>query len=178
MKTLEKEIHLTRVCEDAIFARRVSVGMSYKTVPNVDDGVGDRTSAHGEYTFSREDPNSRIYATIPGQTTIGPVLQVHVTPCLDISGIEIQIPSTTTKDRKSGWWWVICRGINRHVEELHLNDPDHNPTSSELLEHIELERCVAKEREPGSTKMVPSWCIEETHAKQVGKSDESSVPSF
>ena len=47
-----------------------------------------------------------------------------------------------------------------------LNDPDHNPTSSELLEHIGLEISVAKEREPGSTKMEPSWSIEETHAMQ------------
>ena len=53
------------------------------------------------------------------------------------------------------------------MEELHLNDPDHNPTSSELLEHIGLERSVAKEREPGSTKMEPSRSIEETRAQQL-----------
>ena len=53
------------------------------------------------------------------------------------------------------------------MEELHLNDPDHNPTKYELLEHIGLERSVAKERELGSTKMEPSWSIEETHAKQL-----------
>ena len=35
-----------------------------------------------------KDPNSRIYATIPGQTTIGPVLQVHITRFLDTSGID------------------------------------------------------------------------------------------
>ena len=56
---------------------------------------------------------------------------------------------------------MICRGKNRHVEELHLNDPDHNPTSSGLL----LERSVAKESEPCSAKMEQS-SIEETHAKQ------------
>ena len=55
----------------------------------------------------------------------------------------------------------MCRGINRYVEVLHLNDPDLNPTSSELL----LERYVAKEREPGSTKIEPSTSIEETHTK-------------
>ena len=52
---------------------------------------------------------------------------------------------------------------NRYVEELHLNDPDHNPTSFELL----LERSVAKERESGSTKMQQPSSIEETHAKQL-----------
>ena len=52
------------------------------------------------------------------------------------------------------------------MEELRLHDPDHNPASSELLEHIGLERSIAKNREPGSTKMEQS-IIDETHAKQL-----------
>ena len=79
----------------------------------------------------------RIYATIPGQTTNGPVLQVHITRHLDISGIEIQIPSTTTKDRKS--LVVTSRVKNHYVEELPLFDLDHNPRSSESVNHIGLE---------------------------------------
>ena len=47
------------------------------------------------------------------------------------------------------------------MEELHLKDPGHNPTSSELPK----ERSVAKESEPCSAKMEQS-SIEETHAKQ------------
>ena len=74
---------------------------------------------------------SRISATVPGQTTVGPALQVHIIQYLGINGMEILILSTTTKERTS--WVVICRGNNRYVEELHLNDPDHNPTSYELL---------------------------------------------
>ena len=68
-----------RVCEDATFVRKVSIWMSYKTLLHVDDGFGDRTPACRENTLLREDQNSRICATIPGQTTIGPVLQVHIT---------------------------------------------------------------------------------------------------
>ena len=56
---------------------------------------------------------------------------------------------------------MISRGKNRHVDELHLGDPGHNPTSSELL----LERSVAKESEPCSAEMEQSR-IEETHATQ------------
>ena len=96
-KHWKKDIQFTKVCEDASFWRRVSVGMSYKTIPDVDDGFGDRTPACREYTLPREDSDSRIYATIPGQTIIGPVLQVHIIQYLGINGIEIQIPSTTTK---------------------------------------------------------------------------------
>ena len=50
--TLEKDIQFTKVCEDASFWRRVSIGMSYKTTPDVDDGFGDRTPACREYTLS------------------------------------------------------------------------------------------------------------------------------
>ena len=64
------------------------------------------------------------------------------------------------------------------MEELHLDDPDHNPTSSELLEHTELERSVAKKKEPGGAKIGPSWSIEETRAKQFENSDESNVQLF
>ena len=89
-----KEVQLTRVCEAAAFVRRVSLGMIYKTAHDVTDGFDGRTSACREYTFLRANSDSRIDATIPGQTIIRPVLQVHITRCLDVSGIEIQIPPT------------------------------------------------------------------------------------
>ena len=46
-ETLEKEIQFARVCENATFFHRVSVGMCNKTVADVDDGFGDRTQ-HAE----------------------------------------------------------------------------------------------------------------------------------
>ena len=62
-------------------------------------------------------------------------------------------PSTTTQNRTS--WVVICRGMNRYVDELHLKDPGHNPTSSEFP----LERSDAKESEPCSSEInnLASW---------------------
>ena len=66
-ETLEKEILFTRVCEDATFARRVSVGMSYETIPDVDDGFWrPNSSMQRTHSFSRrskfQDPpnDSRI----------------------------------------------------------------------------------------------------------------------
>ena len=47
------------------------------------------------------------------------------------------------------------------MDELHLKDPEHNPTSSEFL----LERSDAKENEPCSTEMGQSSIVE-THATQ------------
>ena len=123
--------------------KRASIGMWYTTVADVDDGFGDRTPACREYTRPRADSDSRIYAAIPGRTFIGPVLQDHIfLQFLGTHGIKIQIPSTTTPGGNS--WEVICRGKNRFVDELHLRDPGHNPTSGEL----HLERSIAKESKP------------------------------
>ena len=89
------------------------------------------------HTHPRADSDSRIYAAVPGRTTIGPPIQVHAVQFLGTHRIEIQIPSTTTPNRNSSV--VVCRVKNRFVDELHLRDPGHNPTSSELF----LERSIA-----------------------------------
>ena len=102
-ETLEKEIQFTRVCGHAAFGRRVSIGMCYKTIPDVDDGFGDRPPSCREYTLPGEDSDSRIYAAIPGQTTSGPVLQVHITRYLDISGIEFIFFPQQRKTEHPGW---------------------------------------------------------------------------
>ena len=121
----------SKVCEDASSWKRVSIGMCYKTIADVDDGFGDRTPACREFSHPRTDADSRIFAAIPGRPVIGPVIQVHIVQFLGTHGIEIQIPSTTWPNRAS--WVVICRGKNRSVEELHLRDPGHNSTSTGLL---------------------------------------------
>ena len=65
-------------------------------------------------------------------------------------------------DQKRTSWVVICRGKNRFVDELHIPDPRHNLTSSELLS----EQAIAKQDEPCSTQMKQS-SIEETRADSV-----------
>ena len=75
-----------------------------KTIPDADDGFGGRTPACREYTHPRQRANSRVYAAIPGNTIIGPVLQVHMVKFLDNYGIEIQIPCTVSQGQAS---WVI-----------------------------------------------------------------------
>ena len=80
------------------------MGMRYKTIPDVNDGFGGRTPACREYTHPRETSKIQIYAAIPGNTLIGPGLQVHIVKCLDNYGIEIQIDSTVTQGQAS---WVI-----------------------------------------------------------------------
>ena len=114
-----------------------------------------------EYTRPREDQKIQNLCNGSKRTIIGPVLEAHVIRYLGISGAEnSDILCTTTKERTSRV--VICRGTHSYVEELRINDPDHNPTSSELL----LGKICCKEREFGSTKMEQS-STEETHATQL-----------
>ena len=59
-ETLEKEIQLTRIWENATFFHRVSFWNA--TVADVQDGFGDRTPACRGYKHPGADSNSRIYA--------------------------------------------------------------------------------------------------------------------
>ena len=100
IETLEKSIQCTKVCEDASFWKRISIGTCYKTIADVSDGFGDRTPASREHTHP-PDPYSIASAAIPGRTIIGPVIQVHIMQPLGSHGLEIQILSQTNPDRKS-----------------------------------------------------------------------------
>ena len=52
LKTLENDIQFTRVCEDATFGTRVSIGTSYKTIADVDDGLEiERQHAENTHFF-------------------------------------------------------------------------------------------------------------------------------
>ena len=108
--------------------KKVSIGICYKTVADVDDGFGDRTPACREFSHPRAESDSRIYAAIPERTIFGPVLRVHMVRFLGINGIEILIPSLTTQERTSRV--VICREKNRYVDEIHLRDPGHQRVMS------------------------------------------------
>ena len=73
--------------------------MSYKTIPDLDDGFGDLEPQHAEDTdFLVKIRIPESMQRFQNKTIIGPVLQVHIIRYLGISGIEIQIPSTTTKE--------------------------------------------------------------------------------
>ena len=89
-ETLEKEIQITKVCEDASSWKRESIGMCCKTIADVDDGFGDRTPACGEQTHPHADSGSRNHASIPGRTRIGPVLQVILYTFLALMELEFR----------------------------------------------------------------------------------------
>ena len=160
-ETLEKEIQFRKVCEDASFWKRVSIGVCHKTVLDVDDGFGDRTPACREYTLLRANSDSRCFAMIPGQTTIGPVLQVHMKQFLGTHGIEIQMLSTTMKERTS--WVVIYRGKSCFVRMSYISEIQ--DTIPRVLNFFWKDR-LKKKVNLFSTELEQSR-IEETHATQL-----------
>ena len=72
--------------------------------------------------------------------------------------LKLKFQSPNNPERTS--WVVICRGKSRFVNEVHVPDPGHNLTSSELLS----EQAIAKEGEPCCTEMEQST-TEETRAR-------------
>ena len=164
---LVKKTLFARVCCAAAFRELVSVGMRYKTIPDVDDGYGGRTPACREHTYPPDQANSRVYAAIPRNTIIGPVLHVNMVKCLDNCGIKIPIHSTATQDQTS--WAIIYRGKDRYVENLPLENQGRVHTSSELL----LERFFANSNEPCDVEMESfSASIEKPIATRTEKSVE------
>ena len=149
-ESLSRTVQFTRICELASFWLRADLGKKYKTIPVVDDGFGDSIPACREYILHRLDLHSRVFAAIPEGAVIGPVLEVHIVLLHGKHGLEINIPSLNDPNRTS--WVVICRGKNRFVNELHIPNPEHNLTISELPEERqEIEPCSV-EQEPSSTR--------------------------
>ena len=104
------------------------------TSPDDDDGVVHITPMGGEYTLHRGLPDSLCFASIPVNTKMGPVLNIHISQLFGIcNGIEVQIPSPNESNYFS--CLMICRGLERFVDELlnQRNDPEHVATVPELF---------------------------------------------
>ena len=108
-ESLSKTVQFTKVCEDASFWHRVSAGMSYKTIPDVDDGFGDFIPACREPTFPRTSPRSRAGAAILGGTLIGPVIEVHVVQLLGNHGLKSKFHLQIIQNEHLGLWYVEAR---------------------------------------------------------------------
>ena len=74
-ETLGTEVQFTKLCKEAAFIHEVAVGRFYRTVLDVDDGIGDRTPVCREYTCPRADSDSGIFAAITQRTILGPMFK-------------------------------------------------------------------------------------------------------
>ena len=114
--------------ESAGFMKRVSVGMRYRTIQDLNDGFRDRTGSCGEYTLPREP-------------LIGQILAVKTICHLDLYGIEMLIPSTSGNNTNLAV--VTSRGPNRYVDESRYNDADYSQESFEEADYGSIEEIHA-----------------------------------
>ena len=128
LESLSETIQFTNVCELASFWYLVSTGVSHKTKPDEDDGFGEPIPVCRGYTLPRATPLSRAHAEIPGETIIGPVIEVHVMQVFGTHGLAIETPSPNSPKRTS--WVLISRGNSRFVDELHIPSVSRSVTSA------------------------------------------------
>ena len=108
-ESLPETIRFVRVGEDTIFVHWVSASMSYKNRPDEDDGFGQIIPFCRDYT----NPRSRVFAAIPGEIIIGPVIEVQIVKIIDTYGLDIASPSPNESRRTS--YVIISRGKSRFV---------------------------------------------------------------
>ena len=102
VESLSPENRLSKFCKEARFMRVVEVGQYFVT-----KDTGDFRQFHSvacrEYTLPRDDPASEPKGWIPGNTRIGPVVEVTTSFQHFRYGIEIRIESV---NRESSHSWV------------------------------------------------------------------------
>ena len=142
-------IQFSKLCEDAWFNHRVSAGTYYTTRLDEDDGWRSIVPLCRECTFSRAHVESRVFAAIPGKKQLlDRYLEVPIVRILGQLGLEISIPSTLKHETTS--YFVITRGSERFVDEIHDHKNELRP-STELLtafQNQKGENLVWKKRNP------------------------------
>ena len=131
---MSDKTHFSKLCEDAWLKHRVSAGMMCKTRLDEDDGKRQLVPSSREYIHSRANPQSRVFAAIPGRTVIGPVLKVQIVKIIGQRGFEIAIPSPHNHETTTHV--MITRGTNRFVDEVHEHKVEFRP-STELLSALQ-----------------------------------------
>ena len=141
-------------------------GLSVISRSGADDGCGNLTPMCREHPHPRELPGSRCFATINANTQIGPVLNAHISKLCGIHGIEVQFQSLSQPDCSS--WILICRGLERFVEESHSYDSEiHTPSTSLLKPKNDPEHVVMAPETPSTGRRV--------HGRQDSKRNERTV---
>ena len=121
-----------------------------------------------EYSFSRVNPRSRVFAAIPEGTNGGPVIEVQIVK-IDTYGLDIAIPSPNGSTRTS--YVVISRGKSQVVDELRIPIAGLRSSAellSELQEAEESEFCLAQSKtsiqETGAAHVTSQTSMQETGA--------------
>ena len=113
---------------------------------------------------------------MPGETIIGPVIEVRIVKILDQYGLEIAIPSPND-DGELTSHVMISRGKGRFVGEVHIPNAQLR-SSAELLAELQNagggESCLGQSKtsiqETGAANVSSQTCIKETCADPLSMS--------
>ena len=108
---LPEDIRASRAGEGAGFQRKISRGLCFMTLHDMDLTRFGYAGSCREYTFPRSDERSTPKGWIRGNTKISSVLEVKVTCHLYQHGIEIKVDSMKNDGSQS--WLVISRRLNK-----------------------------------------------------------------
>ena len=151
--------------------------MSYKTIPDEDDGFGQLIPLCREYTLSRVNRQSRAFAAILGGTIIGSVIEVQIVKMLDQYGLDVAVPSPNERERTS--YVMISRRKSRFVDEFIFPKPnaDHVQNYSLNFTNLEDENLAWNSRRPASWKLVQPMLENSTSNKETSADTLSITPS-
>ena len=121
LKKLSQQYKLSKFCMDARFLSVVENGQKIMT-KDTGDFTQLNTVTCREYTLPREEAASQRKGWIPGNTKIGPLLEV-ATSCLHSKhGVEVRIMSLSRDNTHS--WVRVSHGANKFVNNNETEIPE------------------------------------------------------
>ena len=119
IEKLSQQDKLSKFCMDAGFLSVVEKGQYFMT-KDIGELTQFSTVACREYTLPREEEASQPKGWIPGNTKIGPVLEVATSYLHGNYGVEVGIMSLNRDNTHS--WVRISHGLNKLVTDLSNNE--------------------------------------------------------
>ena len=121
IEKLSQQDRVSKFCSDAGFLTTVEVGQYFMTKDTEEFLPFAGPVACREYTLPRDEKSTDPKGWIPGNTKIGPVLEVRTCCPQGKHGVEIRIESIN-KDHSHSWV-RISHGLNKLVTNLNNKDP-------------------------------------------------------
>ena len=154
MEKLPQQDRLINMCTDAGFLKTVETGQFFMTKHTDEFLQFTEPVTCREYILPRDEKSNDAKGWIPGNTQIGPVLEVTTSYLQGKYGVEIRIESVNKDTSHS--WVRISHGFNKLVTDLidKKYDDDEQETSTtktEVFAFASRSKAFAKPRRPSTT---------------------------
>ena len=135
VERLSQQNRVIKFCIDAGFLTTVDVGHCFKTKDTEEFSPFTDSVACREYTLPRDEKSSDPTGWIPGNTKIGPVLEVTTSYLQGKYGVEIRIESVNKDNYHS--WVRISHGLKKLVTDLSNKEYDNNEQETSVTKSEE-----------------------------------------